>query len=319
MNGRCLLTLLLLTSACGPAMTDDSDPGQRSISTRQASYGAWVPHTVLGTTGQMKAVVDIARAAGLDTLYVAFARYGCTYYPSQHLPRCTSAKNDSLRQLLDLAKPAGLRVVPWFERLLQIPPGRMDASLLEPKRLNRDGFDTPDVASPKVRQLLLGTFVELAADPRVDEVQVDDHMAYDASLAGSQASQYRKKLTSFVNWLASSFHAATGGKAFTIAPNPLAYSTSKYLAAWDAWTAVDGVLVQCYRPTGSAVISDGSCLAGGVDGLGVAGTWNGKPLSDDSLLTVLRFQHDRRRSFALFHIGELFSRPGLVARMAQVL
>ncbi len=316
-----LLPVLLMLVACGPLDADSDDGGRSIMAGRPPTYGAWVPHTVLNTTAQMTAVIDRARAAGLDTLYVAFARYGCGFFPSAHLPRCAGSKLDSLSVFLDLAEPAGIRVVPWFERLLQVPPGSVDGALVEAVPLSREGFDVLDVASPAVREMLLGGFAELAADPRVREVQVDDHVAYDAALAGSSKGQYQAKLTRFVNWLATSFHEAAPGKAFTIAPNPLAYSKANHLAAWDGWTAVDGVLVQCYRSTGSAVVADGSCTtpAGRVSGLGVAGTWNGKPLSDESLLTVLRYQHSRRRSFALFHVGELFTRPSLAAKMALVL
>jgi uncharacterized lipoprotein YddW (UPF0748 family) len=285
-----------------------------------AERGVWVDHRTMLSAEASAHLVLAAKAAKLDTVYPAAARYACAHYASAALPRCDpAATEDSFERFRGQAAAQGLTVVPWFERILQVPRGSRPG-LVEPIPLNDDGFDVLDVGDPRVREMLLGALVELASAPGVPGVHVDDSLEYSRALAGDRAAAYQAKLTDFVNWLARSFKARAPGKFFELSHHPLPFAERRYLAAWNEWTEVDRVVVQCYRSSGAAVLADPSCRADDgrrIVGLGVAGTANGVALTDAELAGVFKEQSRRGEAAVLFFAGDLLSRPGLPALLGS--
>jgi len=80
--------------------------------------GMWVLRTSLTSPGSIAAMVDAARAAGMNTLLVQVRGRGEAFYKSDIEPRATElakqpASFDPLQTTLDLAHQAGLRVHAW--------------------------------------------------------------------------------------------------------------------------------------------------------------------------------------------------------------
>jgi uncharacterized protein YraI len=281
-------------------------------------YGLWVAHSSILTEAGIRSVVDTAKAAHINTLYPAVLRYSCAYFETSAVPRCSDSRIDNLGVLVATAKASGIKVVPWVERIIQVRPGEGNDDKVETVKLNAD-FPVLDVARSDVRESILGAMLD-AAKYDVSGIQVDDHLGYEASrLTSTQKATYEGKLTSFASFLIREFKAQSG-KNFELAPHPMPFARKSYLTNWTAWSGVDRIIIQCYRSSGSTVISDANCRAGRPgSGLGVATKANGVELSDADIASVARTQVLRKEAFVLFHAGSLMARPSLVRALAAAL
>jgi uncharacterized lipoprotein YddW (UPF0748 family) len=316
MNAVSACGVAILALACvAPAAADEMKPSVSAV------RGVWVDHVTMLSSDASEKLVLAAKQAKLNTVYPAAARYACAHYKSAVLPPCDSgATEDAFARFRAQAQAQGLTVIPWVERILQVPP-KSRPGLVEPIPLNADGFDVLDVDNPMVREMLLGALVEMASAPGVPGVHVDDNMEYDRALAGDQADAYEAKLTSFVNWLARSFKVRAPGKFFEVSHHPLPFAERRYLAAWDEWTEVDRFVVQCYRSSAAAVLADAGCRADAgrrIVGLGVAGTANHVALKDEEILAVFKEQARRGDAAVLFYAGDLLGRPALPALLGSI-
>jgi Bacterial SH3 domain len=280
--------------------------------------GLWVAHSSILTEEGIRQVVDTAKAAHINTLYPAVLRYSCAYFQTSAVPRCKDSRIDNLGILVATAKGAGIRVVPWVERIIQVRPGEGNDDKIERVKLNAD-FPVLDVSRQDVRSSILGAMVD-AAKYEVSGIQVDDHLGYEGSrLTAAQKATYEAKLTNFASFLIREFKAQSG-KRFELAPHPMPFARNAYLTNWPAWSGIDRVVIQCYRTSGNAIVNDGNCRTGRAgSGLGVATKANGVELSDAAIANVARTQVSRNEAFVLFHAGSLIERPSLVQALADAL
>jgi uncharacterized lipoprotein YddW (UPF0748 family) len=289
-------------------------------------HGAWVEMSVLQLDKpELAKFVDLARAAGLTTLYPSVFRYGCNFYGASKSP-FDCGKEDLLGKFLEVVNEEApeMRVVPWFERTIEIgslTPASLagNAALQEGPDAMVNGYRVVDLDNKDVRAHLLESILALR-NYGMSSVQIDDNLEYDVSPThtGNDAFKanpglWKAKLTRFVDWLSAEVHAQAPGFRIEIAQNPEQFAVSTYLADWKEWD-VDGAVVECYRSSGSAAATDPACGSGP---RGVAFLANGVELDDDQILTAAKGLKDR--GFVLFCLGRLGNREKLVGELGDLL
>jgi Glycosyl hydrolase-like 10 len=97
--------------------------------------GVWLTNVdseVLNSLGNLKEGLKRLKAMGFNTLYPAVWQRGFTLYPSgvakaltgaAVMPNSVFEHRDMLAELIQVAKPMGFRVIPWFEYGLMVKPG----------------------------------------------------------------------------------------------------------------------------------------------------------------------------------------------------
>ncbi|MFN4116282.1 MAG: family 10 glycosylhydrolase, partial [Inhella sp.] len=150
----------------------------------------------------MRAELQAFRAAGLNSVYAVMLLPGRTLYPSDRMAAITGFRQleglgnrDLMQELLDEAKPLGLRVIAWLEfgfashhggshGLLQQRPA-WTALGRDGKPVVKNGFHWMNAFDPEVQQLLIDLSLELLQRyPRLDGIQGDDRLPALPSSAG---------------------------------------------------------------------------------------------------------------------------------------
>jgi uncharacterized lipoprotein YddW (UPF0748 family) len=284
-------------------------------------YGVWVAHSSILTEDGINKVVQAAKAAHINTLYPSVIRYGCTYFPSTHLPKCPDSTFDNLGVLVKVARQNGIHVIPWVERIIQSRTGQSPwtASELEVRPGLSNDFPVANVALQSVKERLVGAMIE-TAKYAVDGIQVDDHLGYVASATGPNATFYKNKLTTFANWMISQYKSQTG-KMFELAPHPMPFALNSYLTDWPRWEGIDRIIIQCYRSSADAVIGDNNCQPSydNFTGIGAVTLANGVQVSNSDIAKIAAKQIARDQSFVLFHAAKLIEIPGLADALAAEL
>lgn len=284
----CFIALLLLTLA---AFAQAAEPLRGPV------RGVWVAgpqHNQFWSSREaMRAELRGFKAAGLNSVYAVMLLPGRTLYPSARMAQITGVRQleslgerDVMQELLDEAKPLGLRVIAWLEfgfashyrpgthqGLLHFKPG-WAALNRDGQPVVKNGFHWMNAFDPEVQQLLIDLSVELLRRyPQLAGVQGDDRLPalpssggyHPATLAAygwkpGQALpaeqdpawlQWRAdQLTAFLGRLRTAVKAERADAVLSLSPSPYPWALHEYLQDWPAWMRaglVDELLPQLYR------------------------------------------------------------------------
>jgi uncharacterized lipoprotein YddW (UPF0748 family) len=240
----------------------------------------------------------LARLAelGFNTIYPTVWQRGYTLYPSLVareltgslvLPNSPFAGRDLLAEIIELAQPLKLRVIPWFEYGLMVPP-RSSIACQYPDLLTLDldgnrqriqganDRQDPHVwlnpAHDRVRQFMVDLVSDLVDRYPVAGIQLDDHFCFPVEMgydspgerlrqrftqqlfkqdARSGWNEWRAgQLTELLRQIVSSVKSIRRDCIVSISPNPLGFSKSRYLVDWQQWCnlgLIDELVLQVYR------------------------------------------------------------------------
>jgi uncharacterized lipoprotein YddW (UPF0748 family) len=227
----------------------------------------------------------IQRLAGLgfNTIYPVVWQRGYTIHPSEVAKQWTGAAvlpnspfvgRDVLTEIIELARPLKMRVIPWFEYGLMVPPrstmARQYKDLLtldidgNPQRIiGANGELDPNVwLNPchfRVRKFMVDLIVEVVKKYPVAGIQLDDHFCFPQELGYDKFSQLSfqqhnfgevapiehdseiwiewgaERLTELLQQIVSGVKSVRRDCIVSISPNPLGFSRSRYLADWKRW------------------------------------------------------------------------------------
>ena len=263
---------------------------------RKAVWLTNVDSQVMNTRANL--AIGLARLAqlGFDTIYPAVWQRGYTLYPSPVaqelsgelvLPNSPFVGRDLLTEIIELAQPLNIQVIPWFEYGLMIPP-RSPIACGYPDLLTCDkqgntqriqganGQKDPHVwlnpCHDRVRKFIVDLIADVVNRYRVSGIQLDDHFAFPVELGyDSPGERLRQRftpqlfsqsdswhwddwragqLTSLLQEIVSSVKAIRRDCQISISPNPLDFSKRRYLVDWRKWCElglVDELVLQVYR------------------------------------------------------------------------
>jgi uncharacterized lipoprotein YddW (UPF0748 family) len=220
---------------------------------------------------------------GFNTVYPAVWQRGYTLYPSQVakqfsgyavMPNSPFVGRDVLAEIIELAKPLKMRVIPWFEYGLMVPPESpiarrhkdlltldINESLLRIQGAN--GELDPNVwLNPchyTVRKFMVDLITDVVKRYRVAGIQLDDHFCFPQEMGYDKYSQQlfqqhnfgeiapiehdsqvwidwgSQRLTELLEQIVKSVKAVRRDCIISISPNPLTFSRNRYLADWKTW------------------------------------------------------------------------------------
>ena len=243
-----------------------------------------------------------------NTVYPTVWNWGYTLYPSAVARRTfgyqqglypdvddTGERNealdaaqgsrDMLLELIDLAHPLGLRVIPWFEFGFMAPADSAlarrhpewltqmaDGTTIKPEGTHNRVWLNP--FHPEVQQFMLDMVSELMANYPVDGFQVDDHFGLPAAYGYDPytVNLYRQehsgqtppsdihdpewtrwradKITEVMRRTFEVVKARQPHAIVSVSPNPHEFAYKHFLQDWDTWVNrgyVEELIVQLYR------------------------------------------------------------------------
>ena len=235
-------------------------------------------------------------ALGFNTIYPAVWQRGYTLYPSEVARELTGASvlpnspfegRDLLAEIVELAQPLAIRVIPWFEYGLMVPPqsalARQHPDLLSCDRSGNvhrttNGKPDPQVwlnpCHDRVRKFIVDLIADVVERYPVAGIQLDDHFAFPVELGyDSPGERLRQRstqqlfqshnperlnwnqwrttqLTAFLSQIVSAVKSCRSDCQISIAPNPLSFAKSHYLGDWQQWHKlglIDELVLQVYR------------------------------------------------------------------------
>jgi uncharacterized lipoprotein YddW (UPF0748 family) len=225
---------------------------------------------------------------GFNTIYPAVWQRGYTLFPSDVakeltgavvLPNSPFVGRDLLTEIIELAQPLNIRVIPWFEYGLMVPPQSTIAQqhpellLLDPRgntqrikgannKLDSNAWLNP--IHDRVRRFIVDLIVDVVCRYPVAGIQLDDHFSFPVELGYDLFTQQLFKqqhqanwhewrglqLTELLNQIVRAVKSIRPDCIISISPNPLGFSTSRYLVDWQQWCnlgLVDELVLQVYR------------------------------------------------------------------------
>ncbi len=226
---------------------------------------------------------------GFDTLYPAVWQRGYTLYPSQVakelagasiLPNSPFVGRDLLTEIIELARPLKMRVIPWFEYGLMVPPQSsiarqypdllmldLDGNLQRIQGANgkQDPHAWLNPCHDRVRKFMVDLIADLVQRYPVAGIQLDDHFCFPVELGydpfTSQLFQQQggnnnwnewrsRQLTELFQQIVSAVKSVSRDNLISISPNPLSFSKHRYLVDWQQWSdlgLIDELVLQVYR------------------------------------------------------------------------
>jgi uncharacterized lipoprotein YddW (UPF0748 family) len=220
---------------------------------------------------------------GFNTIYPTVWTRGYTLYPSEISQQFTGAAvlpaspfvgRDVLSEIIELAAPLQLRVIPWLEYGLMVPP-KSAIALNHPELLTidvRGNFQRIQGANnvldphawlnpchPAVCEFMCALIADLVRRYPVTGIQLDDHFCFPQELGydrftqelflqhhGGKSAPSAHDRSSWIDWgsmrltelLAQIFRKIKTIRhdcIVSISPNPLHFSRTRYLADWQQW------------------------------------------------------------------------------------
>ena len=220
---------------------------------------------------------------GFNTIYPVVWQRGYTLYPSAVakqwtgsplLPNSPFVGRDVLKEIIELARPLNMRVIPWFEYGLMVPPqstiARQYKDLLtldineNTQRIQgANGELDPNVwLNPchyRVRKFMVDLITEVVRKYPVAGIQLDDHFSFPQEMGYDKFSQQlfqqhnfgeiapiehdseiwiewgAERLTELLQQIVRGVKSIRRDCIVSISPNPLAFSRTRYLADWQKW------------------------------------------------------------------------------------
>jgi len=264
---------------------------------RDVVRGVWVSDvgsTVFDSKSNIEECVNICKDIGINTIFVVTYNNATTKYPSEvmkeYLGREIDNKyigRDPLREMIDAAKPHGIKVVAWFEYGFASVFGDNTGGLIVGKFpswgsrdfsgniTERNNFYWLDAFNPDVQTFIRRMMTEVVEKyPDIDGVQGDDRLPAMPSNGGYNASviQLYKKETGreapsntreahWMQWRANKLsdfgeyifkHIKSMGSKYMVSwsPSPYPWSYENYLQDSPEWmrrNIVDHLHPQIYR------------------------------------------------------------------------
>ncbi len=259
-----------------------------TIFMKRAVWLTNVDSQVMNSRSNLAAGLSRLAELGFDTIYPAVWQRGYTLYPSEVAKELTGAAvlpnspfvgRDLLAEVVELAQPLNMRVIPWFEYGLMVPPISIvalqhpDLLLLDDRgNLQRikganQTLDPNAWLNPvhdRVRKFMIDLIADVVRRYPVAGVQLDDHFSFPVELGYDSFTQQLFKQQHQANWhdwrglqlttllkkIVDSVKSIRSNCIMSISPNPLGFSTSRYLVDWQQWCKiglVDELVLQVYR------------------------------------------------------------------------
>lgn len=235
---------------------------------------------------------------GFNTIYPVVWQRGYTLYPSEVakqltgaavLPHSPFAERDVLAEIIELAQPLQLRVIPWFEYGLMVPPQSSiahnhrdlltlnidrDLQRIQGANRQRDPHAWLNPCDDRVYKFTIELITDLVQRYNVAGIQLDDHFAFPPELGYDRLTQQlfhqdrvgvnssiehdneiwiewgAAQLTKLLMQIVGSVKSIRPDCIISIAPNPLKFSRTRYLADWQQWHdlgLIDELVLQVYR------------------------------------------------------------------------
>ena len=250
--------------------------------------GVWLTNVdsdILHSRAQIEVGLQKLKNLGFNTIYPVVWQRGFTLYPSKvaqdfigfsvmETPNFFQNR-DMLAEVIEIAKPLNLRIIPWFEYGLMTPPNsplaqnHLDLLTLDIKqdqiRLKSHDSDKRDIQAwlnpcqPKVQQFMVDLIAEIVENYEIDGIQLDDHFGFPVEMGYDLFTQNLYKTEQsvkdvpdnhqnpkWVSWatikttelLEKIFHAVKSKRSdclVSISPNPLDFAKKYYSANWKLW------------------------------------------------------------------------------------
>ena len=262
--------------------------GESNKPLQRAVWLTNVDSQVMNSRANLAAGLQRLAGLGFNTIYPAVWQRGYTLYPSEVARELTGASvlpnspfegRDLLAEIVELAQPLAMRVMPWFEYGLMVPPqsalARQHPDLLSCDksgniRRTTNGKPDPQVwlnpCHDRVRKFIVELITDVVDRYPVAGVQLDDHFAFPVELGydilTQQLFQHQNserlswnewrsaQLTRLLSQIVSAVRSSRSDCQISIAPNPLSFSKSGYLVDWQQWYKlglIDELVLQVYR------------------------------------------------------------------------
>jgi uncharacterized lipoprotein YddW (UPF0748 family) len=259
--------------------------------------GVWLTNVasqVLLSRAGIQECVTMCKDLGINTIFVVTFNNSKTMFRSQVMKEYFGTEidpvfgaRDPLAELLEIAKPQGIRVVAWFEYgFASVYGDPSGGSIIAryPSWASRDGagmitqknnFYWVDPFNPDVQRFQRRLITEVVEKyPTLDGIQGDDRLPALPSNGGYNAAvqaQYKKetgltanvnplenswlqwranKLTEFGNYLFKHVKSVNSKFMVSMAPSSYSWCLQNYLQDWPAWVRnkqVDYIHTQLYR------------------------------------------------------------------------
>ncbi len=261
---------------------------QKDVEVKVAEVrGIWltnVDSNVLHSRINIEASLHRLKNLGFNTIYPVVWQRGFTLYPSavaqdfigfSVMEPSVFQNRDMLAEIIEVAKPLNLRVIPWFEYGLMAPPNsplaqkHPDLLHLDNRqnniRLKSHDKNKPDIqvwlnpCQPKVQEFIVDLIADVVERYEIDGIQLDDRfgfpieMGYDLFTQNLYETSQKVNIVlpnykdpNWVSWaekkttelLEKIFQAVKSKRSdclISISPNPQEFSKKYYLADWKLW------------------------------------------------------------------------------------
>lgn len=273
--------------------------------------GVWLTNVdsqVLFSRANLESGLERLARLNFNTVYPTVWNWGYTLYPSAVASRTfgykqglypdvdnTGERNEALEaaqgdrdmllELINMARPLGLRVIPWFEFGFMAPADsalarthpdwltqKADGSTVKAEGEHSRVWLNP--FHPEVQQFMLDMVSELVANYPIDGLQMDDHFGlpavygydpYTVSLYRQEHSgqappkdsydpewtRWRAdKITDVMERTFAVIKARRPQAIVSVSPNPHEFAYKYFLQDWDTWVNqgyVEELIIQLYR------------------------------------------------------------------------
>ena len=285
--------LLLLLYSCNPNPNPNTTAPKQEPPTR----GVWLTNVVseaMFSKQNIEEAVELCHQYGFNTIFVVTWNRGYTLYPSEVMEEKFGIKidpkhegRDPLQEVIDAAKPKGIKVYAWLEFgfsssyqeadgghiIRQMPQwAARDSS---GQIVSKNGFQWMNAFDPEVQDFVLSLLKEVVNKYEVAGVQGDDRLPALPSLAGYDSltlAQYSLEHNgqrppnnpfdaAWINWRADLLNdfmkrmhhelkELNPEISISVSPSIYPWSKKQYLQDWPTWVAegwVDMVCPQIYR------------------------------------------------------------------------
>ena len=300
MNYRFLIVVAALLSSLAAAAHSPTTTVARALPLRVegAIRGVWIPtpdHTDFFNTRrtidtQLRELADV----GINCVFVVMWNQGRTFYPSRVMKDFTGIEidermrgRDPLQEIIDAAKPPGIKVFAWFEfgfatdmnggkgREIAEKKPQWVAQNLAGNPVIKNGFRWLNALDGEVQDFMLSLMMEVVEKYDVAGIQGDDRLPAMPSEAGYNPGTValyqwahnghpppsKAKDPAWVQWRVerlNRFMARIHDEAkrrkptmvISMAPSVFPWSREEYLQDWPVWVRngwVDNISPQLYR------------------------------------------------------------------------
>lgn len=245
--------------------------------------------TVLNSRSNLQQGLQALSQLGFNTVYPIVWSRGFTLYPSAIaqdfigsavMPDPNFNQRDMLAELIEVAKPLNLRVIPWFEYGLKAPPNtpivtRNRHLITADQQGNsiQNGNVWLNPTHPEVQQFIIDLIKDVVTRYDIAGVQLDDNfglpveLGYDSFTRALYRQENQEQLMPAnprdsvrLQWLTDKitflferiFKGVKAQKAclISLSPNPLNFSRKNYAVDWRFWEQeglVEELALQVYR------------------------------------------------------------------------